>query len=196
MVERTPGDALEQLKDGNARYVAGTSLSDRFQPSVAEANSGKRPFAVVLGCSDARVPVEIVFDQPPGKIFVVRLAGNFVCDAGIASIEFAVLALQAKLIVVLGHEDCGAVAAALAFVREGREHTGHIQRLAEEIAPAVLASRAEPGDWYENAIARNVELNVGAMTAQSTIVSEAVERGDVKVVGGIYSLRTGHVAFS
>ncbi len=194
MADSTPSDALQRLAAGNARFVAGASRARSFAPSAAAA-SGNRPFAVVLGCSDARVPVEIVFDEGPGSLFVVRVAGNFVTGAGLGSIEYAIASLGAQLIVVLGHEDCGAVSAALAYVADGATFPGSIHELAHTIAPAVRESRNAPGDWYGNAIARNVELNVKALAA-SAIVSEAVDRGALRVTGGIYSVRTGRVAFS
>jgi carbonic anhydrase len=196
MADLTPVGALETLKAGNARFVAGTPRSEPFSPRVAALANGQRPFAVVLGCSDSRVPIEIVFDQAPGNLFVVRVAGNFLNRDGLGSIEFAIDALKSRLVVVLGHENCGAVGAALGYVKDGKQQPGHIQELVDAIAPAVTATRGAAGDWYENAIAHNVELNVKAMTAGSKIVSDAVVRGDVQVIGGIYSVRTGLVAFS
>jgi carbonic anhydrase len=196
MAELTPADALDRLKAGNARFAAGAPRSAPFGPHTAELANGQRPFGVVLGCSDSRVPVETVFDQEPGALFVVRVAGNFLNADGLGSIEFAVTLLQSKLVVVLGHESCGAVGAALKYVREGTEQPGHIQELVNAIAPAVRATRETQADWYASAVAANVELTVQAMLARSRIISDAVERGDVAVVGGIYSIRTGNVAFS
>jgi carbonic anhydrase len=149
-----------------------------------------------LGCSDSRVPIEIVFDQIPGDLFVVRVAGNFLNRDGLGSLEFAFNALKSKLIVVLGHENCGVVNAALNYVRDGIEQPGHIQELVDALAPAVRAASSAGGDWHAGAIAQNVELNVAAMTAGSRIIGDAAARGDVQVIGGIYSVRTGNVAFS
>jgi carbonic anhydrase len=196
MAQLKPADALELLKAGNARFAAGTSRREMFGPRIAELANGQSPFAAVLGCSDSRVPVEIVFDQIPGDLFVVRVAGNFLNRDGLGSLEFAVNALKSKLIVVLGHESCGAVGAALNYVRDGIEQPGHIQEIVDAIAPAVRAASGAGGDWHAGAIAQNVELNVAAMTAGSRIIADAVARGDLKVIGGIYSVRTGNVAFS
>ncbi|MBV8345951.1 MAG: carbonic anhydrase [Candidatus Eremiobacteraeota bacterium] len=196
MAELTPADALERLRAGNARFVAGTPRSEPFGARMAQLANGQSPFGVVLGCSDSRVPVETIFDQEPGKLFVVRVAGNFLNADGLGSIEFAVEALKAKLVLVLGHERCGAVGAALNYVRDGVEQPGHIQELVNAIVPAVQATRGGEGDWHASAVAANVELTVTAMLARSHIIGGAVERGDLAVVGGIYSIRTGNVAFS
>jgi carbonic anhydrase len=196
MAELTPADALERLRAGNARFVAGTPRTEPFGARMAALANGQSPFGVVLGCSDSRVPVETVFDQEPGNLFVIRVAGNFLNADGLGSIEFAVEALKSKLIVVLGHETCGAVGAALKYVRDGVEQPGHIQDLVNAIAPAVRATRGVEGDWHASAVVENVELTVKAMLARSPIIADAVEHGDVAVVGGIYSIRTGNVAFS
>jgi carbonic anhydrase len=196
MAQLKPADALELLKAGNARFVAGTPRREPFGPRIAELANGQSPFAAVLGCSDSRVPIEIVFDQIPGGLFVVRVAGNFLNRDGLGSLEFAVNALKSKLIVVLGHENCGAVGAALNYVRDGIEQPGHIQEIVDAIAPAVRAASGSGSDWYAGAIAQNVDLNVAAMTAGSRIIADAIARGDVQVIGGIYSVRTGNVAFS
>jgi carbonic anhydrase len=196
MKELKPADALERLQAGNARFVAGTSRWEGFDFRTAGLANGQSPFGVVLGCSDSRVPVEAIFDQRPGDLFVVRVAGNFLNTDGLGSIEFAVEALRSKLIVVLGHESCGAVGAALQYVRDGVEQPGHIQELVNAIAPAVRATRADAGDWHASAIAENVERTVKAVLANSRIVAGAVEHGTLQVVGGIYSIRTGNVAFA
>lgn len=192
----TPAEALELLKSGNERFVAGTPLSEPYGPRVADFAGGQNPFAVVLGCSDSRVPVETIFDQVPGNLFVVRVAGNFVNDDNLGTIEFAVDVLKARLVLVLGHARCGAVTAALAFVREGIRQRGHIQHIVETLAPAVRAARTRPGDWLDEAIAQNVALNVAAVTGSSKIVAERVGAGEVQVIGGIYSVITGRVAFT
>ncbi len=192
----TPADALELLKAGNERFVAGTPQSEAFGPRIADFAGGQRPFAVVLGCSDSRVPIETIFDQVPGNVFVVRVAGNFVNDDNLGSIEYAVDVLKVQLVVVLGHASCGAVTAALAFIREGVRQRGHIQQIVEAVAPSVRAARALPGDWLEQSIAQNVALNVAAVTNGSKIVTQRVDAGEVQVIGGIYSVTSGRVAFA
>jgi carbonic anhydrase len=192
----TPAEALELLRAGNERFVAGTPHSEPFGPNVADFAGGQNPFAVVLGCSDSRVPIESIFDQVPGNVFVVRVAGNFVNDDNLGSIEFAVDLLKARLVVVLGHTRCGAVMAALSFVREGARQSGHVQNIVEAVASSVRAARKLSGDWLEQAIAQNVSLNVAAITTRSKIVAQHVHAGEVQVIGGVYNVLTGRVAFA
>jgi carbonic anhydrase len=192
----TPADALERLKAGNARFMAGTPEHEPYGPRVSQFAGEQKPFAVVLACSDSRLPIETLFDQPPGKLFIVRVAGNFLNDDNLGSIEFGVDVLKAKLIVVLGHSRCGAVSAALAYVRDGIKPRGHIQRIVDAATPAVLAARGFPGDWLENATMQNVILNVHAITVSSKIVAASVEAGEAKVIGGIYNVDTGWVTFA
>ena len=196
MPPTTPTEALELLKAGNARFVTGTPTPDAYGPRVAELKAGQSPFATVLGCSDSRVPIETVFDQAPGALFVVRVAGNFLNDDNLGSIEFAVEVLNVNLIVILGHENCGAVTAALDYVRDGAIQPGHIQGIVKALEPAVQGARGSPGGWLQNAIAHNVMLNVRAATARSKIIAAPVDAGEVKVIGGIYNLSTGIVVFS
>jgi carbonic anhydrase len=192
----TPSAALELLKRGNARFVADKSTCGSVSIRRLELAAGQSPFAIVLGCSDSRVPIETVFDQIPGNIFVVRVAGNFVADDGLGSIEYGVAALKAPLIVVLGHASCGAVEAAVGYVRDGTTQPGHIMDVVRAIEPAVKQSRKEPGDWMHNAIARNVRDNMAAIEQRSPIVADAVRQGHVAIAGGVYDLRTGKVNFS
>jgi carbonic anhydrase len=191
----TAEQSLELLQAGNARFVAGESSYAHISARRMELAAGQSPFAIVLGCSDSRVPIETVFDQPPGNLFVVRLAGNFVDDNGLASIEYSVAVLGSSLIVVLGHSWCGAVDATLQYLRDGTMQPGHIHKLVTAIEPAAQAVRHEPGDWWANAVAENVRLNVAAMTACSSIVADAVANGTIRVVGGVYDLHGGKVTF-
>lgn len=191
----TPSEALDQLKTGNARFVSGTPTYKNFANRRASLVGGQSPFAIILACSDSRVPVETVFDQEPGQIFVVRVAGNFVDLAGLGSIEYAVAVLKSSFILVLGHEQCGAVTAAIDYVKTGTTFPGHIQMLAETIAPAATSSKSQSGDWLHNAVVENVRLTVSSLPTRSTIVGEAVSRGDLQVLGAVYDLGTGKVAF-
>jgi carbonic anhydrase len=191
----TPDRALELLREGNARFVAGNAHCGPLTARRLELTQGQSPFAIVLGCSDSRVPIETVFDQMPGHIFVVRLAGNFVDENGLGSIEYGVAVLKATLILVLGHSSCGAVAATVGFVEEGTPQPGHIQGLVAAIEPAVTATKGRSGDWLSNAIAENVKLNVAAVRQRSTIVDDAATSGRLRAVGGVYDLHSGHVAF-
>jgi carbonic anhydrase len=190
----SPSDALKNLIDGNARFVAGTPRARAPMSRIRELAGGQTPFATVLACADSRVPVEIVFDHDPGDIFVVRLAGNFVSDAALGSIEYATAVLKSPLVMVLGHTSCGAVKAAVDFVRSGKTFPGQIQGIAEAIAPAVRESRHEAGDWLHNAIVANVRHATQRLKNDKPLMSEAIEHGKVHVVGGLYDLSTGHVA--
>ncbi len=178
------------------RFVAGKPQCGPYGPRVAEFASDPHPFAVVLGCSDARVPIETIFDQVPGNIFVVRVAGNVIDDCNFASIEFAIDVLKSSLVLVLGHSRCGALRTALAYVRDGTRQRGRIPEIIDALVPSVQAAQGFPGDWLENAIAHNVARNVEALVAGSEIVSEKVNDGEVRVIGGIYNVATGWVAFS
>jgi carbonic anhydrase len=191
----TPHQALDLLKAGNARFVGGHPHCGPQTARRVELTQGQSPFAIVLGCSDSRVPIETVFDQVPGNIFAVRLAGNFVDDNGLGSIEYAIAVLKSSLIVVLGHQACGAVDATVKYVRDGTTQPGHIQGIIEAIAPAAKAVKGHPGDWLANAIAQNVKNNVAAIPARSSIAGEAVKSGRVQVIGGIYDLHSGKVGF-
>jgi carbonic anhydrase len=192
---KSSAEALELLQAGNVRFVTDAPMTEPLTPLVAELASGQAPFAIILGCSDSRVPLETIFDQPPGNVFAVRIAGNFLNADNFGSIEYAVAVLKAKLIVVLGHSKCGAVAAAVAFVKDGTTQPGHIQDLVVALAPAADATRGSSGDWVANAVKENVHRNVIAMTAGSTIVEDAVKAGELEVRGGIYDLHTGKVTF-
>lgn len=184
--------ALENLMDGNARFVAGTPRSRPTIHQVRELASGQSPFATVLACADSRVPVETLFDRDPGDIFVVRLAGNFVSEAAHASIEYATAVLKSPLVLVLGHTSCGAVKAAIDYVRTGVRLSGHIQLLADAIAPAAKACQHQPGDWWQNTVTENVRLSAHALKSSASLTVGAAEN-DYEVVGGVYDLTTGRV---
>ena len=185
--------ALKNLVDGNARFVAGTPRKPASLADVTRLASGQTPFATVLGCADSRVPVETIFDHDPGDIFVVRLAGNFVSDAALGSIEYGSAVLKSPLIMVLGHTSCGAVKAGIDFLKSGEKLPGHMQVLADAMLPAAKASKQQHGDWWHNAVAENVRLNVAALKSSTPIIAKAIADGDVQVVGGVYDLHTGKV---
>ncbi len=186
--------ALQNLNDGNARFAAGKRTCRPLLDRVRELASGQSPFATVLGCADSRVPVEAVFDREPGDIFVVRLAGNFVTEAALGSIEYAVAVLKSPLVMVLGHTSCGAVKAAIDYVETGKTLPGHMQSLATAIAPAAKAARAQHGDVWHDAVVENVRLNAQHLRDSTPILKDAVARREVEVVGAVYDLATGKVA--
>ncbi len=182
-------EALQRLLDGNQRYVEGRlTHPNQTTGRRAKVAGGQHPFAAILGCSDSRVPPEILFDQGLGDLFVVRLAGNVADPVAIDSLDYAVTHLGTRLILVLGHERCGAVTAAV----EGHEEPGDVGPMLAELRPAVAATKSMPGDRVANTIAANVELTV-AKLAYSKPLSAMVARGELEIIGGIYHLATGKV---
>jgi len=187
--------ARQRLVAGNARYVEGKPLRvdhSRRREAVAPA---QMPFAIVLGCSDSRVPPEILFDQGLGDIFTVRVAGNIADDLALGSMEYAVEHFATPLIVVLGHEKCGAVSAAVASVASGTMPPPHIASLVTALRPAVEASKGMPGDPVENAITTHVRQTVAAIAASSPILAEAVGHHGLTIAGAEYHLASGKVSY-
>ena len=190
-----PEAALQRLLEGNARYAQNISTNKDFSAGRAARAAGQYPIAGLLSCSDSRVAPELAFDQGPGELFVVRVAGNFVNDDGLASLEYGVAVLGIPLIVVLGHSSCGAVAAAIKVTQEGKTLPGHLPELVAAIKPAVeLAIAQKPADLLAASITENVRRNVAVLQGATPILAEAVQSGKVKVVGGVYDIATGKVA--
>lgn len=191
----SPDEALQRLLDGNARYAANTPAIKDFSAGRAARVAKQYPFAAILSCADSRVAPELAFDQGPGELFVVRVAGNFVDDDGLASLEYGVKFLGAPLIMVLGHTNCGAVDATIKVVKENAKLPGHLPGLVRAIKPAVeAAKKANTGNLLDEAIVENVRYNVGRLNKAKPIVSALVAEGKVKVVGGRYDLATGKVS--
>lgn len=196
-------EALQRLRDGNARHVSGDIERDAWQQPARRIQllAGQAPFAIVVGCADSRVPVEMVFDQGPGDLFVVRVAGNVVSHTQLASIEFAVEELGARLVVVLGHTGCGAMAAAFALLQDGGEpESGNVRRLIEMIRPAAerAIGGAQGGDVAElvDRVGReNVRQSVNVIRNEPGVLRELADEGRLVVVGAEYSLPTGVVEF-
>jgi carbonic anhydrase len=180
--------ALAALMAGNKRYVDDTRVVSPLAARREELAAGQSPFAIIVSCSDSRVPVDIVFDQVPGNIFGVRLAGNFVARDVLGSVEYGVAVLKAPLILVLGHSECGAIKAALTYMQDGEIEPGAIQYLVERITPAIRGTTTK-----DEAIAINTRAAMHDLRAQSAIISEAVKAGTVSIAGGIYDLRSGAV---
>lgn len=189
-----PAAALDRLMQGNARYAANEPVEKDFSVGRAARVEAQFPIAAILGCSDSRVSPELLFDQGPGDLFVVRLAGNFLDDDGFASLEYAVQFLSAPLVMVLGHTNCGAVAAAVKVVKERVELPGHLPELIKSIEPAVIAAHGRhPSDLVAAAIEENVRLNVKRLIDDAPIMSDALAAKKIAVSGGIYDLATGKV---
>jgi carbonic anhydrase len=194
----TADEALARLKDGNRRFVEDAP----HEPDISRERrlalaSGQEPFATLVGCSDSRVGPELLFGAGLGELFIVRTAGNNIDTAGMGSIEFSVAVLGVPLIVVLGHEKCGAVAAATEVVTNDARFPGSIGRMIEPIVPAVLAAQRngwKDGTLVEGAIEENVRRVVERLERYSEpMIVEPVASGKLKVVGAVYSLATGEV---
>ena len=190
----TPLEAIQLLQTGNERFIKGQAVCESLTARRLELTAGQAPFATILGCSDSRVPLETLFDQKPGNLFVVRVAGNFVTDFGLGTIEYGVMVLKTPLIVVLGHSNCGAVDATIKYVANGTTQPGHIMDLVKQIEPAANATKEQAGSWLHNAIVQNVRNNVEAITRRSTIVADAVKAGNLLVTGGVYDLYSGRIS--
>jgi carbonic anhydrase len=189
----TPEQGLELLMQGNAKFVKGdlSLLTKYSKPSErTEVAAGQKPFAIVLTCSDSRLPAEIIFNKGLGEIFVVRVAGNIVERHELGSIEYALEHLGANLIVVLGHERCGAVTAA--FNANGVSDGSNIGSLIESIAPAVKETKAT-GGGVEECIISNIKKVSEELEARSTIIKELVEKKETKIVRAKYDLDSGVV---
>ncbi|HBK99053.1 MAG TPA: carbonic anhydrase [Microcoleaceae bacterium UBA10368] len=186
----TPDAALQKLMDGNRRYIQQKrTFPDQSRSRILELAKGQHPFAIVLGCSDSRVAPEILFDQGLGDLFEIRVAGNVLDNVVLGSIEYAAAELGVPLLVVLGHERCGAVKAAL----DGKPVPGHIGSLVAAIKPAVYATKGQLGDAWDNAVRANVKMSVNKLKALSPILAKAVKAGTLKVVGARYDIDSGEV---
>jgi carbonic anhydrase len=193
----TPGQALSALKDGNERFVDGKMLQRNLMAQVRTTASGQYPFAVVLGCIDSRVPPELVFDQGIGDIFSPRIAGNFADTDIIGSIEFATKLAGAKLVVVLGHTECGAIKGACDSVQ-----LGNLTQTLSNISPAVYAVKDIRDDrtsknkaFVQKVTYENVRLTVQALTERSAVLKDLVVGNQLKLVGAMHDVATGRVSF-
>jgi carbonic anhydrase len=189
----SPDAALERLREGNARYVRGLALRHDFRHEREALAAGQNPYAAILSCADSRIAPEYAFDSGRGDLFVCRVAGNFASDEMIASLEYSVAVLNAPLILVLGHESCGAIDSTIKSLKDNTTLPGHLPSLVTAIAPAVKAILQQAGDTASNATRQNVIDNVAKLASATPILSAAVEQKKLKVVGGIYRLKDGRV---
>ena len=188
-----PDAALAQLVAGNERYVSGVSRRHDFTHERPALATGQNPYAAVLGCADSRVVPEYAFDCARGDLFVARVAGNFANDDMLGSLEYAVAVLEVPLILVLGHDGCGAVEAAIKSLGDGKPLPGHMPSLVTGLAPSVKAVAGQPGNTLDNAILQNVKDTVAKLKAAIPILSAAVEQHRIRIVGSIYRLKNGKV---
>jgi carbonic anhydrase len=187
--DMTPTQALQMLIDGNQRFVKGKRENPHQNMArLTEVAQVQKPFASILSCADSRVPSEIIFDQGFGDLFVCRVAGNIATLEEIGSLEFGTLVLGSKVIMVMGHERCGAVSATI----KGAQVPGQIASLIDAIKPAVEKSANQPGDKLENAIKSNVLYQIEKLKS-SPVISQLIKEEKLKVVGGYYDLDTGAV---
>jgi len=189
----SPDAALQRLMEGNERYVSGTSKTHDFKAEREALVTGQNPFVSVLSCSDSRIAPEYAFDTARGDLFSIRVAGNFVTDEGLASLEYAVAVLGSPLILVLGHEDCGAINAGIKAVKDHTVFPGHIPKLTEALKGSIETVLKEPGSLPANAVTQNVKDSVKKLKNASPLLTDALSKGTLKVVGGIYRLASGKV---
>ena len=190
----TPAAALARLFAGNQRFVTGRARHPH--QSLADLRAlaaGQHPFAVTIGCADSRVPPELLFDQGLGDLFDNRVAGNIVDDLLLGSIEFAVEEFGSPLIVVLGHERCGAVKATIDAIETGASAPGHIGTIVDALRPIVEPLLGHPGDVVEKAVRANIHAQAARLTARSELLAEHVHAGDLRIVGARYDLDNGRV---
>lgn len=181
--------ALQQLLDGNRRFMLGNATHPRqTAEDRGRVARDPHPFAAILACADSRVPPEVVFDQGLGDLFVVRVAGNVVNDAVLGSLEYAVERFAIPLIIVLGHQECAAVAATIDGARVG--HVGH---LVDSILPAVTQARMQSGDLLDNAVTANIHMGVRQVCAAGPLLSRMVAARQLRVIGARYALTSGAV---
>jgi carbonic anhydrase len=195
----TPEKALQFLREGNERFQNNLKANRNLLQQINDTRDGQFPFAIILSCIDSRVSAELVFDQGLGDIFSVRIAGNFVNEDILGSMEFACKLAGTKLIVVLGHTSCGAIKGACDHAR-----LGNLTKLIEKIEPAVYATE-EPKeeaqrnsknlDFVDAVAAKNVDLTIARVRRESPVLKELEEDGDIKIIGGMYDIATGAVEF-
>jgi len=194
--------ALQILQDGNRRFVAG--IRDEDSPHISDlikVQDKQNPFAIILGCSDSRVPAEIIFDQGMGDLFVIRIAGNIVAPSQLGSIEFAVEQFGTPLVVVLGHSSCGAVSATLEDIKNpSPENSSNVFSIVKRIRPVIenllqTASDADEQALLEMAIKANIMASVKQLQTESPLLQAYIEKKQLLIVGAEYSLNTGVVEF-
>ena len=196
-------EALERLREGNRRFASDVPRPDTLTSRTrrGELATGQEPFAIILGCSDSRVPAEIVFDQGLGDLFVIRVAGNIVASSQVGSVEFAAARFGTRLVVVLGHSQCGAVLATLEELqRPGEQQSRNLRSIVDRVRPSVEALlatelRHDPGVLVRHAVRANVRVSANHLRHGSEVLEQLIQRNGLLVVGAEYSLETGLVEF-
>ena len=196
-------EALERLREGNRRFVSGVRSRDTLASETRrkELAAGQEPFAIILGCSDSRVPAEIVFDQGLGDLFVIRVAGNIVASSQVGSVEFAAARFGTRLVVVLGHSQCGAILATLEQLQQPTDHQSrNLRSIVDRVRPSVeglLATelRHDPGALVRQAIKANIRVSANHLRHGSEVLEQLIQQEGLFVVGAEYSLESGVVDF-
>ena len=194
----TPSQAIEILKQGNVRFTSGSTTSRDYQSQVSQTAGGQYPIAAVVSCIDSRIPTEIVFDQGIGDIFNARIAGNFVNEDILGSLEFACKVAGAKAIVVMGHTSCGAIKGAC-----DKAELGNLTQLLEKITPAVDAVETPEGAdrssanaaFVDAVAAKNVEFTLAKIRENSSVLNEMLEANEIEIIGAMYDVASGKVSF-
>jgi len=189
----SPDASLKRLMEGNTRYVDGVARRHDFKHEREALAGGQNPYAGILSCADSRIAPEYAFDSARGDLFVCRVAGNFANEDSVASFEYGVAVLAVPLILVLGHDSCGAIDATIKSLKDDKPLPGHLPSLVAALAPAVKAVAQQAGDTLDNAIRQNVIDTVARLKSAGPILSAAVEQKKLKVVGGVYRLKDGRV---
>jgi len=195
-------EALERLRAGNERFVAGRRSHESLNSEARrnEVAAGQEPFAIILGCSDSRVPAEIVFDQGLGDLFVIRVAGNIVASSQIGSIEFAAARYATRLVVVLGHSQCGAILATLEELQQPTDHQSRnlrsiVDRVRPSVEPLLAEMRHDPEALVREAVRANIRASVDHLQHGSELLEELIRGDGLLIVGAEYSLESGVVEF-
>lgn len=187
-----PHEALKLLKEGNKRFAG----SNHFFPNLVEEKrlelvKGQNPFAVIISCSDSRVPSEIIFDRGLGDLFVIRNAGNIISSSVVGSVEYALAELDVKLVLILGHDDCGAIKKTI----EGDLKSFFIKEITEKIFPAVEQAKKQKGNIYYNAAINNVKNQAKMLRMTGNIIPKLMENNEIMIMGGYYCLSCGEIEF-
>lgn len=190
VVIKNPNDALTELKNGNQRFLKGKLINTDYKQEIELTKDDQHPHSLILSCLDSRIPPEIIFDQGIGNVFVARVAGNIEDPNIVGSMEFATKVKGTKLIVVMGHNKCGAVKGAI-----DNADLGNLTQLVEQIKPAVTGDKSNMDMMITESSKKNVELTIADILKQSPTISELVKQGEVKVVGAFYDITTGKVDF-
>ena len=194
-------EALDRLREGNRRFAADIRSADQSHDRRAELAAGQAPFAIILGCSDSRAPVELVFDQGLGDLFVIRVAGNIVAPSQVGSVEFAAEAFGTRLVVVLGHTQCGAIGATLEQLQRPREmRSRNLQSIVDRVRPSVEGLLAtdvarDPAALYQAATRANIRSAVDHLRHGSELLERLILHNGLRVVGAEYSIETGVADF-